>query len=199
MFPSPLLLSRQLLQQSKNLVTPTQLCNALAVIDKTSTALVPVKNYKLNIPVCVFPRNIFEQYVKSNRTLGRKDGVFWVTDRSTFDSFGIGLSHLRIERLLGMDPGYYPRDQDLVMVVIDKAEEDDFRLPSGSEGGANDNWREGGYAGWPHAGMSTPERVASSRNSTLAEISSAMMLVQGQENPLDVSCSIDDVFSHFQK
>ena len=199
MFPSSSILARRLMQQSKNLVTPTQLCSALAVIDKVPTAIVPMTNYKLDMPVCVFPRAIFEEHVKSNKTLGRKDGVFWVTDRSTFDSFGKSLTHLKIERILGMNPGYYPRDQDLVMVVIDSAEEDDFRLPSDSEGGANDNWRKGGYAGWPHTYMSTPERVACSRNSTLAEISSAMMLVQGLTNPLDVSRSIDDIYSHFKK
>ena len=51
---------------------------------------------------------------------------------------------MALEDALGLDPGFLSNG-DTVAAVIDPADLDNLRIPSGNEGGANDQWIPGGF------------------------------------------------------
>ena len=61
------------------------------------------------------------------------------------------------------DAGHFDRNDDIVMVIIDPKQNDQFRYPTGSEGGGNQHWKPRGYGGWYFTVQNTRERVAASR------------------------------------
>ena len=51
---------------------------------------------------------------------------------------------MALEDALGLDPGFLSNG-NTVAAVIDPADLDNLRIPSGNEGGANDQWIPGGF------------------------------------------------------
>ena len=82
-----------------------------------------------------------------------------------------GGDHKKIEKILAVEPGTITSG-DGVIAIVEARGAPDTRLPSGKEGGTNDDWRPGGYTKF-----GIPEVVA--------DLRSAPFVIVKIENVLD--------------